>query len=81
MYQKNYCKTIVNIHGILKLWRIKSLSIEGKIIVFKTLEISKLVYFAILTVIPNHFINEIAKIQKAFIRDDSLPKIKLYRSA
>ena len=65
MYQKNHCKTIINIYGILKLWRIKNHSIEGKIVVFKTLGISKLVYFAFLTVIPNHFINEIAKIQKA----------------
>ena len=54
MNQKNYCKTITSIHGILKLWRMRNLSIEGKIVVFKTLAISKLVYLALLTVIPNH---------------------------
>ena len=41
-------------------------SIEGKIVVFKTLAISKLVYLALLTVILNHITDEIAKIQKSF---------------
>ena len=39
MNQKNYCQTITSIHGILKLWRMRNLSIEGKIVVFKTLAI------------------------------------------
>ena len=42
----------------------RNLSIEGKIVVFKTLAISKLVYLALLTVIPNHITKEVAKIQK-----------------
>ena len=41
---KNYCQAITNIHGILKLWRMRNLSIECKIVVFKTLAISKLVF-------------------------------------
>ena len=64
--QKNYCKAITSIHGILKLWRMRIVSIEGKIVVFKTLAISKLVYLALLTVILNHITDEIAKIQKSF---------------
>ena len=48
MNQKNYCQAIANIHGILKLWRMRDLSIKGKIAVFKTLAISKLVYLALL---------------------------------
>ena len=42
MNQKNYCQAITNIHGILKLWRMRSFSIEGKIMVFKTLAIPNL---------------------------------------
>ena len=56
--KKKYCQAITNIHGILKLWRMRNLSIEGKIVVFKTLAISKLVYLALLTVIPNHITEE-----------------------
>ena len=44
MNQKITVKLITNIHGISKLWRMRNLSIEDKIVVFKTLAISKLVY-------------------------------------
>ena len=60
MHQKNYCQSITKIHGISKLWKIKNLSIEDKILVFNTLAISKLVYLALLTVIPNHILDEVA---------------------
>ena len=67
MNQENYCEAITNIHGILKLWRTRYYSIEGNMEVFKTLVISKLVYLALPTVIPNHIIDEVAKIEKSFI--------------
>ena len=54
----------------------RNLSIESKILVFKTLAISKLVYLALLTSIPNHITEQLAKIQKSFILDDSFPIIK-----
>ena len=75
MNKKKYCHAITNIHGILKLWKMRNFSIEGKIVVFKTLPISKLAYLALLTVIPNHITDEVVKIQKSFIRHDSSPKI------
>ena len=51
------------------------LSTEVKIVVFKTLAISKLVYLVLLTVIPNH-ITDKAKIKKSFIWHNSSSKIK-----
>ena len=63
---KNYCQTITNIHGIFKLWKMRNLSNVGKIVIFKTLAISKIVYLALLTVIPDHITDEVAKIQKSF---------------
>ena len=65
MNQKNYCKAIININGILKLWRMRNLSNEGKVVVVKTLAISELVYLALLTVIPYHITDEVANIQKS----------------
>ena len=44
MNQKNYYKAITSIHGILKIWRIRNLSIEDNIVVFKRLASSRLVY-------------------------------------
>ena len=52
----------------------RNLSIEDKIVVFETLPISKLVYLALLTAIPNHITEEVVKIQKSFIWHDSSPK-------
>ena len=50
--QKN---DITSIYGILKLCRMRTFSIEGKIVVFKTLAISKLVYLTVLTVTVCNF--------------------------
>ena len=69
MIEKDDCQAIINIHSILKLWRIRNISIEGKILVCKTLAISKPVYLALLTVIPSHIIDKVAKIQKYFLWD------------
>ena len=41
----------------------RNLSIDSKIVVFKTLAISKLVYLGLLTVILNHIADEVAKIK------------------
>ena len=65
MNQKNYCKAIININGILKPWRMRNLSNEGRVVVVKTLAISELVYLALLTVIPYHITDEVANIQKS----------------
>lgn len=42
-----------------------NLAVEGKIVIFKVLAISKLVYLALPTVLPNNFIDEIAR-KKSF---------------
>ena len=76
MNQKNYYDAVTSIYGILKLLRIRNLSIEGNIVVFKTLAITKLIYLALLAVITNPITDEVAKIQKSFIWHDTSPKIK-----
>ena len=62
MNKKNYCQAITNIHGILKPWKVRNLSIEGKIVIFKTLTISRLIYLALLAVITNHITDEVTKV-------------------
>ena len=51
------------------------LSLERRIIIFKTLSISEIVYLTFLTVIPNLFIEELQKAQKTFIWHSSRPII------
>ena len=49
---KNFYNIISNIQGVLNLWRMRNLTLEGRIVVFKTLAISKIVFLALLTKIP-----------------------------
>ena len=49
---------------MLRIWRMRDLSIAGKTAVFKTLAISKIVHFALVQTIPNSIIQELSKIEK-----------------
>ena len=54
----------------------RQLTVEGRIVIFKTLAISKIVYLALLTNTPNIIIDELKKIEKKFIWNYSTLKIK-----
>ena len=54
----------------------RNLPIAGKITVFKTLVISKIVNLALVKVIPNSVIFELDKIKKHFIWKNENPQIK-----
>ena len=58
----NFCDSIKSIVNAIKLWRMRNLTLEGKITIFKSLAISKIVYLALLTSIPNYVIEELIKI-------------------
>ena len=45
----------------------RNLIVEGKITIFKTLAISKIVQLSLVTNVPTEIINELKKIQKEFI--------------
>ena len=59
--EENVLETITKIQNALKIWRIRSLTLEGKIIVFKTLAISKIVYLSMMIKIPTEIIVELKK--------------------
>ena len=67
---------IVETQNILKLWKLRSLTIEGRIVVFKSLAISKLIHLALVTEIPTSAINMLTKIHMEFIWKGKNPKIK-----
>ena len=54
----------------------RNLTLEGKIIIFKTLAISKIIHLTSVTVLPNSTIIELNKIHKEFISNHKRPKIK-----
>ena len=61
--------------NVLNLWRMRNITLEGKVIIFKTLALSKIVYLTLITSFSKQLIEEIQKIQKAFIWNNLTPKI------
>ena len=64
---KNFLNRIVKIQNILKLWKLRNLTIEGRIVVFKSLTISKLIHLVLVTEIPTSTIDLLTKIQMELI--------------
>ena len=54
----------------------RNLTLEGRIVLFKTLAISKIIFLALLTKIPHQVFKELEKIQKSFLWKDSTQKIR-----
>ena len=73
--EKNFLESITKIQNVLKVWRMRRLTLEGKIIVFKTLAISKIVFLSLISKVPTEIISELERIQKTFLWP-SKPKIK-----
>ena len=72
----NFCTTIKNVCSVIKLWRMRHLSLEGKITIFKSLAISKIVYLPLLTMVPKNVIFELKEIQNKFLWSNNKSKIK-----
>ena len=60
--EKNFLETITKIQNVLRIWRMRSLTLEGKIIVFKTLAISKIVYLSMMIKVPTEIVVELEAI-------------------
>ena len=54
----------------------RKLILEGKIVIFKTIAISKIVFQSFATAVPKHIVNELKKIQKVSFWNNSSSKIK-----
>ena len=65
--EENFIKLIKKIENVLKIWRIRNLTVQGKITIFKTLAISKVIHLALVTNIPQGIIDQLNKIRKDFI--------------
>ena len=63
--EQNFKKTIIGIKNVLRRWRRRNLTLEGKINTFKTLAISKFVFLAQVLPIPNE-ITHYTAIQREF---------------
>ena len=65
--EKNFLDSITKIQNVLKIWRMRHLTLEGKIIVFKTLAISKTVFLSLISKVSTEIISELERKQKTFL--------------
>ena len=76
--EKNVYNFLTDVQHILKKWKMRKLTLGGKIVVFKTIAISKTVFQSFITTVSKHIVNELTKmkIQKTFSGINSFPNIK-----
>ena len=74
--EENFIRHVRKIEKVLKLWRMRNLTLEEKITIFRTLAISKIIHLSLVTNVPTQIINELNEIQEEFIWNGSNPKIK-----
>ena len=74
---KNFSQHILKIESILKLWRMRQLTLEGRIMVFKSLAISKVMHLLLITKLHNNTTDLMYKIQKSFIWQGKKTKLNI----
>ena len=62
--EENFIRHVWKIEKVLKLWRMRNLTLEGRTTIFKTLAISKIIHLSVVTNVPTQIIKELNKIQK-----------------
>ena len=55
--EKNLYKIVTDMQRVLKIWKMRRLTLEGKIVIFKTIAISKIVFQAFIATVPKHIAN------------------------
>ena len=60
----NFFKIVSNVQNVLNLWRYRNLTPEGRIVAFKSLEISKIVFQALTELVPTHVTKAIETIRR-----------------
>ena len=63
--EKNY-NTVRDIHQVLKIWKMRNLTLKGKIVSFDTIVIPKIVFQSFMTTAQKYIVNDLEKIKKAF---------------
>ena len=74
--EKNYVACIKKLQKVLHVWGMRFLSLYGKIILFKSLAFSKIIYIASMATVPADIIKMLESIHKDFVWDKKRPNIK-----
>ena len=72
----NFVETVNQVEKLLGVWSQRSLTLSGRIVSFKTLALSKIVYVASMVVVPERILNKLESIHKKFIWKGEKPKVR-----
>ena len=64
---ENFLEQITSIEKAIKSWRMRNVTLEGKITVFEALAMSKIVHLALITNIATSAMKDLNKLQKELI--------------
>ena len=63
--EKKY-KTVTDTQRVLKTWKKRNFTLEGNIVISKTIAVSKIVFQSFITTVPKHIINKLEKNTEGF---------------
>ena len=72
----NFLDNLKCLKEVLNLWEYRGLSLAGRILVFKSLAISKLIYASTMKCPAKQILDQMNSVHKSFIWDNKKPKIK-----
>ena len=72
----NFLDNIKTLNDVLRLWEFRGLTLAGRILVFKSLALSKLLYACTMKVPGKFVIDQLHTLHKHFIWNNKRPKIK-----
>ena len=72
----NFLDNLKYLKEVLDLWEYRGLSLAGRILVFKSLAISKLIYASTMKCPSKQILDQMNSVHKSFIWDNKKPKIK-----
>ena len=64
----------MKIESALRLWRMRNLTTEGKVLVFKSLAIFRIVHLTLITAVPHTIINQLNDIKKTLFGTENIQK-------
>ena len=72
----NWDNKLIKIQAVLSMWKMRNLTLYGKIVVLKFLVISQIVYAATVLHVPKSFVQKIEKIVYTFLWGSKREKVK-----
>ena len=72
----NFVETVNPVEKLLGVWSQRSVTLSGRIVSFKTLALSKIVYVASIVVVPERILNRLESIHKKFIWKGKKQKVR-----